>query len=412
MTLLAHRANSALRNTYLFPLPISDLLEIVEIPDPAHPFPGNRRVSKKHALEFGDYWERNPDNWIIPPVLLDTGMKLESYKVGLSQGATIMHEVVIPVGGQAMHILDGQHRILGWYLKRREMNSRLEDRTSLYNKLILSGDREAAHKALLEIEKVRALADRLQSECVSVQLVDQLDGQTHRQYFVDIAKNALGINKTVQSKFDSSSIVNRVAQSVIETHKFLRGRVDMEKTSCSGTNENLLSVVNVADIVRHCCFGISTRVTARREAIYDDDQVLRVTLAFIDTLLRSANDLQEVASGALKVSDLRKQSLLASSTVWRGLAGGFYEACVVGEDDDGTLHVDPKMAMRFEAMLGELAPSMRLPISRQWTQTKLFADKASKAPSSRTQDLKTLSELIGAWAQNGSPFDPPNARRL
>jgi hypothetical protein len=55
----AQRIKRIGNSTFLFSLPIGLALELLEIPDPAHPFPDNRRVSKKHAMDFGNYWERN-----------------------------------------------------------------------------------------------------------------------------------------------------------------------------------------------------------------------------------------------------------------------------------------------------------------------------------------------------------------
>lgn len=401
------------RSTFLFPISISDLLEVVEIPDPAHPFPGNRRVSKKHAAEFGNYWEEKQGNWIVPPILLDSGDEME-ISDRVSDGGVIRQCTVhlSSESSESLHILDGQHRVLGWYLKSREVGMRLEAATTAYNKAVLKNDDAAMKVSVNEIEYLNNLNSRFKEEYVSLQLVDQLDEVLHKQFFVDIAKNALGINKTVQSKFDTSSIINRVAQSLIESHRFLKGRVDLEKTSCSGANQNILSVVNVADLVRHSCFGVSARVTARRESLYEDDQLFEVVAAFIDVVVKCSDELQKVQKSELRVSDLRKDSLIASSTVWRGLAGGFFEACVLPDDDAGTLEIDKRMLRRYEQMMSELSAKMTLPISKDWMNTKLFSGRTSKAPLSRTQDLKSLSDLVASWAQSGRPFDPPNARNL
>jgi hypothetical protein len=398
---------------YLFPIPIADLLDVVEIPDPSHPFPGNRRVSKKHAAEFGNYWEEKQGDWIVPPILLDSSEMLQ-VSDPVSDGNDIRSCIVyLPLeGSESLHILDGQHRVLGWYLKSREVDLRLDAATTAYNKAVLKNDDSAMRVAADEIDHLNTVNARFNSEYVSIQLVDQLDEVAHKQFFVDIAKNALGINKTVQSKFDTSSIINRVAQSLIESHRFLKGRVDLEKTSCSGTNQNLLSVVNVADLVRHSCFGVSARVTARRESLYDDDQLFEVVAAFLDIVVKSSSDLKRVRDSELTIPELRQESLLASSTVWRGLAGGFFEACVVPDDDAGTLTIDKRMLRRYEQMMFELAENMKLPISRGWMNTKLFSSRTSKAPLSRTQDLKALSDLVAAWTHSGTPFDPPNARNL
>jgi hypothetical protein len=71
-TVTAQRIRQGNSFAFLFSLPINFVLDILEIPDPNKPFPENRRVSKKHALDFGNYWERHEGGWVVPPVLLDS----------------------------------------------------------------------------------------------------------------------------------------------------------------------------------------------------------------------------------------------------------------------------------------------------------------------------------------------------
>ena len=117
-----------------------------------------------------------------------------------------------------------------------------------------------------ELDSIHIHIKRLEQENVSINLIDSLSAKKHQQFFVDIAKNALGINKTVQAKFDSASIINRVTQELIKSHPLFENRIDMEKTSCSGSNSNLLTVVNVSDISRHACFGVNRMITAKRNS--------------------------------------------------------------------------------------------------------------------------------------------------
>jgi hypothetical protein len=104
---------------YLFAIPISLALELLEIPDPARPFIDNRRVSKKHAMDFGNYWEMNSTEWVVPPILLDTAEELSYSELKRDSDQISLVQLKLPADHKhSLRILDGQHRILGWYLKK------------------------------------------------------------------------------------------------------------------------------------------------------------------------------------------------------------------------------------------------------------------------------------------------------
>ena len=410
---LAQRIKRIGNSTFLFSLPIGLALQLLEIPDPAHPFPDNRRVSKKHAMDFGNYWESHESDWIVPPLLLDSSLKLNFEIISRKSHETELVELEL-VGGdrETLRILDGQHRILGWYLKQIELESRLTDATSAYNKLIIGGAKRESEIVMGEIDRIRGIIDRLQNEHVAINLLDSLTPQLHQQFFVDIAKNALGINKTVQAKFDSASIVNRVTQNLIKSHPLFEDRIDLEKTSCSGANPNLLTVVNVSDITRHACFGVNRQVTLKRENNYKDDVLEENVKTFLDSIVRQIPQLNQVIEGRLKPEALRENYMLGSGTIWRCLSGAFYETCVIIDDDEGTIEIDKSQLRKFEKFLSLFGENMSLPISREWFATNLFPIKRSKAPSSRAQDLESMVGLMSAWTRNGRLFFPKNPSGL
>lgn len=392
---------------YLFAIPISRALALLEIPDPAHPFADNRRVSKKHAIDFGNYWERHPTEWVVPPILLDTSEELKFVQMKRDNEQIALVELQLPADHKnSLRILDGQHRILGWYLKKLELDARLSEATTSYNKAVISS--ESLDKLFFqnEIELINRHMARLGEEHVSINLIDSLTPKKHQQFFIDIAKNALGINKTVQAKFDSASIINRVTQELIKTHPLLIGRTDMEKTSCSGSNPNFLTVVNVSDISRHVCFGVNRMVTTKRENNYKDSDLIEIVTIFLDIMVKNVRPLQLVVDGRLNSTDFRVQFMLGSGTIWRCLAGAFYEACVIIDDDEGTIELDDDQVMRFGKMIELFSYNMKLPISSLWFATTLFPLRKSKAPSSRAQDLESMVNLLTAWSRNGQLFFP------
>jgi hypothetical protein len=146
---VSQRINNGGLVTYSVVLPIIDALEILEIPDPGKPFPGNRRVNKKHAMEFGNYWERERSNWIVPPILIDSEAAIKAEPVSANNSNEEFYNLLLPTDNLgSLKILDGQHRVLGWYLKKLELDVRKSDATSNYNRAIISGDRTAAQLAI------------------------------------------------------------------------------------------------------------------------------------------------------------------------------------------------------------------------------------------------------------------------
>lgn len=382
-------------NAYLFGIAIADAIEVLEIPDPSQPFPGNRRVNKKHAQDFGDYWESNYGNWIVPPLLVDSAIALTIEPAsddGLGSDFVRISLTRSPQGD--LKILDGQHRILGWYLKRLDLQFRKREELSSFNRAVLASDPVAQERSELLMKSIDVQLGRFKSEKIAINLIDDLDELRHQQYFVDIAKNALGINKTVQAKFDNSSVVNRVMQHLLKTDELLDERVDLEKTTCSGANPHLLSVVNVSDIVRHACFGVNTRVTAKKEVAFEDDAVLKTAREFFNVVRESIPQLQLLINGEVSAQKFRELYLLGSGTIWRGLAGAFYKGCVTVSSEEGALEISKTKLRSFALMLKNLSDDMTLPISSSWFSTGLFPNQDSKAPSSRAQDLSALVNLF------------------
>ena len=410
---IAQRISRLGGSEYLFAIPISLALELLEIPDPAHPFIDNRRVSKKHAMDFGNYWELHPMNWVVPPILLDTADQLD-YSVLRHENEQIsLVELIIPSNHKhSLRILDGQHRILGWYLKKLDLDARLAEATTAYNKAVIRFNSGEKKERQLELNEINEQILRLQNENVSINLLDGLSAKKHQQFFVDIAKNALGINKTVQAKFDSASIINRVTQELIKKHSLLQGRIDMEKTSCSGTNPNFLTVVNISDISRHVCFGVNRMVTAKRENNYQDSILVETVSTFLNLMVDNIPQLKDLMKNRISPADFRELYMLGSGTIWRCMAGAFYEVAVIIDADEGTIELDLSAVAKFSRMLEAFSQEMRLPISDNWFATGLFPVRRSKAPSSRAQDLEAMVSLLSAWSRNGRLFYPKTTRGL
>ena len=390
--------------SFITALSITDLLDLLDIPDPNKPFEDNRRVNKRHAMEFGDYWESQRNGWISPPLLLDTELVIEYENIReLESESTVL--ISIPSSKKReVSILDGQHRVLGWFLKQNDLLSRQNEANGTYNRAVFANDLILKLAAEDELRKIEYSLNRMRNEKVGITLISGLQRKQHQQFFVDIAKNALGINKTVQGKFDATSIVNRVSLELVNSHPLLNGKIDMEKTKCNGSNPNFLSLVNITDIVRHIGFGLNSRVTAKREDLYEDNDLYKVANRFFDLMLKNVEILKELRNNQISTLWIRENSLLGSGTIWRCLAGAFHETSVI--DEDSRLSIDSAEYKSFEKFIQMFALDSKLPISQRWFATELFPTKKSAAPTSRSQDLMDLVNLFQLWIENNELFNP------
>jgi hypothetical protein len=236
-----------------------------------------------------------------------------------------------------------------------------------------------------------------------MEILEGITAEAHKQIFNDIAVNAKGIAKSVTVSFDRRSMLNRVAMDIAETNDFFAGRVELEKDRATGSNENLISGRNLVDLVRHVTLGIDGRMTVRRESEIKETAVADLTEAFINALVAGFPDLQKVADEELDVVALRSRSMLASPTMLRVLAGVYHDLAVDSADESrpSVTHAGDQKA---RDLFSEIAPHMGFPVASGWITTGVFPDKDSKAPSSRAQDLKSLTTSVAKWADEGAPF--------
>lgn len=390
---------------YLISLPIQLIPTHLPLPNPDEPFPGNRRVNRRHAEGFGKYWRDNPENWACPPLMLDTLLPLkEGFNSRLEVGGVEFGVLKLPHNSAAeLQILDGQHRILGWKLAADEIAEDLRRAREQLQASKRIEDEVGIHSSTQAILRLTEQQERLAREFVTVEILEGVGSDAHRQYFSDIANNAKGITKSVTTSFDRRSVLNRVTMDLAEGDDLLAGRVEMEKDRVVGPNSNLLSGRNLADIVRHTVLGIDGRMTARREAELKESAVHDIAEQFFRALGAGFADLTRLQDEDLSAQELRDKSLLGSATVLRCLAGA-YHALAVDLTDERRAHVTSKGHEAAVALFSELSDHMSFPVENGWLETGLFSTADAKAPSSRAQDLKKLTAQIASWATDGVPF--------
>lgn len=401
---LAQRYKKGPRWVYVIAMPLHLVPSHLPVPDPEERFPGNRRVQKRHAEKFGKYWRDNT-KWATPPLLLDTTYPLATdfqakYVVaGVEVG--ILH---LPHNSASeLDILDGQHRTLGWKLVADDIAQDLKHaRTNLL------GSKEAGDEVGIahwegRVSTFEADQNRLQNEYATLEIMEGITLEDHKQIFTDIAVNAKGISRSFTTSFDRRSKLNRVAVDLAETTDLLVGRVDFEKDRVTGNNENLVSGINVVDIVRHVAVGIDGRWTNRRESDMKESAVADMAEQFLKALVDTFDDLGKIAEDDSTPAELRSKSLLGSVTILRVLAG-VYHTLAVDLSDDTRPHITTKGDKAARALFTELNEHMGFPIEDGWWDTGVFDERTSKAPGSRAQQVKSLANTVSSWAADGTPF--------
>jgi len=388
---------------FVVSLPIGELGRCLPTPDPSHKFPGNRTVDRAHAESFADYWMSNP-RWATPPLLLDTlSMLVETFSAAGHVGEVGFGRLQMPSDADGvLAILDGQHRILGWDIAANRIESGLRSSEKAVEQAHLLGDSCAMKEAESRLHEYRELATRLATEHITAEIYQGVPGDEHRQFFSDIATNAKGITKSTTAAFDQRGLVNRVAAELAGSHPLIEGAVDFEKDRTAGSSEKLISAKNLGDIIRACCVGFDSRASRRVEQTLDSEDVKLATTRFLDILSGDIPEVARVAVGDLTAAQFRASSLAASPTVLRCLAGAFRILCVE-RSESGEVTVVADRERDFHYLLRDLQDSWGLPLSPMWLSTGHFPHAASRAPSSRSQDLRGLTLKLVEWARDGVP---------
>lgn len=402
--LLAQRYRRAGKSLFIVALPIYLIPTHMPIPDPDEAFEGNRTVSAPRSIAFGQYWRENV-KWATPPLLLDTTYPLsDDFELKATVAGVDFGVLRLPYNSETeLQILDGQHRILGWTHTARKLSEELRrarDRLITAEENGVASEVDAARTV---VDELRALQVRLRDEYVTVEILEGVTLEDHKQYFHDIATNAKGITKSITASFDQRNAVNRVAMDVAHAHALLIDKVDGETDAVRGRNVHWISNKNLTDIVTVLALGTGTSMTALRRKLMSDEHLVTVTNAFFDALSSEFSDLRQLADGEIAPKELRDRSLLGSPTILRALAGA-YHSVALDNRVIGSPQVIPSGDARMRMLFRELSDTMGFPISDGWFDTGLFDLRSSQAPGSKTQELKELARQVTVWARSGETF--------
>jgi DNA-sulfur modification-associated len=378
------------RKVFAIDLSLTQIASYLPEPDPNHPTEGNRRVREAHAIAFGNY-VREHEEWVSPALLL-RGPDIFKFEVKEEIAGTQFGIVSLPrLARSDLRILDGQHRILGIHRAIQGIARELEKQRDLLARAKRNGEAPEVLKELsAQIKRLELQRARLDRERISIQIMVEDDSSAYKQMFFDIADNALGITSSVRARFDSRKVVNRALEDVMK-HSLLAGRVDMEQDRIGANSPNLLGAKHVADAVRSIAVGVDGRVGRRLEDELREDALVQQTNAFLDALVDGFPVLGRVADGGVTPEELRRGSLLGSTSMLRVLAGVYHDLTATEWEDEEIADFYARLNPHMDAPVRPDGPwVMEVP-------NEIFSEGAS-APKARRQDLRVLNDTIVGWA--------------
>lgn len=393
----ATRFRQGERIVYSIELSLIELAAYIREPNPDHPQEGNRRITPSHAQGFARYIREN-DKWAVPALLLRIPENVLEFEVKAQtpSGAEFGLLSIPRNARDELRILDGQHRVLGVHLALRQLSADMDRTRGLIDAARKSSDGAVLKQHELSLKRLRGERDRLSNERIAVQVLVEDSPEAYRQVFADIADNAKGMSGSVRARFDSRKVVHRALPKVLE-HPLLKGNVDYEVDRITSRNAKyLVSAKHVADLVRSVEVGVAGRLSRRQEDELDEDQVAEHTIAFLNVLIESFEDLRDVASGDLSPRDLRPRSLLGSAPILRTLSGAYFALV-----RDPSVE-DPMSPVAIIAYFRKLSAFMDAPVPEgsPWLETGLL-EVGSMAPRTANRGaLKELTNTVVGWAKD------------
>ena len=388
-TYLAMRSQQGARMVYTLRVPLSDLSVILPLPDPERPDEENRRVDTRHAKDFANYLNDKED-WVAPSLLARDYGGCRFEEIAGTEGKLGYLEVPWSTGALSpLTTIDGQHRILGVDMEIKSLTEQINKLER--EKLRARADSRIA--ALTEnIARLSERLERLQNEAVGLEIYVEPDSVKAKQMFVDVADNAKGISRALTARFDSSKIANRTLDRAMN-HALLKSKVDLEQDRMTLKNPNLMGAKHVADLTRAVAVGVSGRIGRKRESELDDATVIEQVHSYLGCITEAFSDLSAVAEGTLTPQQLRRDSLLGSTGIFRVLAGVWHELHAKDVDDDEITEFFRKLDKHMAAPVDD---------DSIWRVTQAADDfePNASAPIMRTQNLQHLAAVITNWFTN------------
>jgi hypothetical protein len=396
---LAQRSRQGGRVHYSIVLPLHQVPVTLPVPDPSEPFEDNRQVRLAHAQDFANYI-RESRGWHAGTLTvrgLSSVLKFSEFPNQAGKPVTIGVLSVPRNMRNAFRIIDGQHRILGVKILFEQISEDIVKATSRLATAKRNNEEPAAiaqfQRELGDLEELKC---RVMEDTMTVDLVIEDDDTAHRQIFVDVANNALSVQKAVTARFDTTKVVNRAVVELLNdpsTDDLIRNRVDHQKDRVTGSNPNLIGSGVLADVVRTVKKGIIGRVSAADEKTFDHRALARDTNLFFSVLRESFSCLAEVAVGTKTPRQVRGAHLMGSVTMIRIIAGVYHN--LVQQSVPRVQIVDFFKAIDRAGVTPLKSSTAH---GQMWISSPsgAFAEGES-APGSRAQVVKAIVDEITGW---------------
>lgn len=395
----ATRYKQGTRTVFGLALTPGELTGMVPRPDPAVPTEGNRRINASHAEAFARYFIENT-TWVIPGIIL-RALNMFTFDAVQEIPSAAFGMMSYPKRRQGdIHILDGQHRILGFFMALDKLDLDIEKARSRKAQARRTGlDDNAVRDIQKEIDALEAARDRFYNQRVSVEIQVTDDVDEAKQMFFDIAENALGITASTRARFDSRKVINRALPMVLE-HPLLFNRVDLDKDRVQKNSPYWLPASKLVEIIRTMRKGFEGRVSRKDNEAWKGQEaaIAREAMDFLDLLVKTMPPVNALLHGQITAGQMRDTMLLGGQTFIRILAGVYYE-----------LRVNRKWsAKQVEEFFTALAPHAagRAHANSIWKRhapDHLF-NLNGVGPSGRRSDSVDLMKLITDWAVIRAPF--------
>jgi DNA-sulfur modification-associated len=413
-TFIATRKYMGGRPVFHLDMCIAQLTAGVDAPPVGVAQDDNRIVKENRGRLFRDYVNSNHE-WASPSLLLWCPIGILNFE-SLPQINDLVNDPSVVLGvlsvprnsRQSIKILDGQHRILGFHLWMDQLNKELQNSKMSLAEATKAGQSKVIEIAKERVERAEENLERSIKESIGIDILICSSAKEARQIFADIANNAQGMVKALAIGFDQSKLVNRVTSHIASDfpHPLLDGRVDFNKDRIAKDSGMLISAKTLADSVRALSVGISGRISRVQELEWSDEEISQRAKIFLDALQSAfKNEFSKPPA------DFRQTSLLSSGTMFRVLAGVWFE--LTSSTNAQGKAMKPRMTVaEATKFFSTLAPHMQAPLKpgNKWLTTGVFPSPSNgtvvMAPASRNQDLKKLTLEITNWAldPNSSPF--------
>ncbi len=225
----AHRFRQGGRDSYYFALDLATLdgqlpqrVEDNVVRD------ANRRLTPSHAKTIQSYLSEK-DDWMLGALMLGIAPDAVEFYPYLNEqgkpGDSNFGELrILAKRANTMRIFDGQHRRRAIQDVLAELSNANDDRST-------------------------AKLNALQSASMTIVLYAEDDIKTLRQMFVDASK-AKRIEGNTVTRFDQRDPFNLAAVWLADNSRLFKGRVEMERSSLAPSSQHLVTVNQLAKVLK------------------------------------------------------------------------------------------------------------------------------------------------------------------